>query len=166
MSPLARLCLPIVFGSADDPLFGWFPAPRAPARRAGVVICNPIGDDYVRAHRALRHLAERLQRAGFAVLRFDFGGTGDSVGDVGRAIDELRARSGVEEVCVAGLRLGATLAAVAAAERGDVAAVVLWSAYLDGRSYVDETTRLHKMHKMLEPRSFAAEPPDWEPGGD
>jgi len=179
MSPLARLCLPIVFGSADDPLFGWFHAPRAPARRAGVVICNPIGDDYVRAHRALRHLAERLQRAGFAVLRFDFGGTGDSagdergpnrvrtwVGDVGRAIDELRARSGVEEVCVAGLRLGATLAAVAAAERGDVAAVVLWSAYLDGRSYVDETTRLHKMHKMLEPRSFAAEPPDWQPGGD
>src|SRR5262249_13879402 len=124
---------------------------RAPARRAGIVICHPIGDDYIRAHRALRHLAERLQRAGFAVLRFDFAGTGDSsgdergvervrtwIGDVGRAVDELRARADVEEVCVAGLRLGATLAAVAAAERGDVDAVVLWSAYLDGRSYVEE----------------------------
>ncbi len=178
MSSPARLCLPIHFGSADEPLFGWFHAPRAPARRAGVVVCNPIGDDYVRAHRALRHLAERLQRAGFAVLRFDFGGTGDSagdergvervrgwIGDVGRAIDELRARAGVDEICVVGLRLGATLAAVAAAERGDVAALALWSAYLDGRSYVDETTRLHKMHKLLEPRSFAAEPRGWEPGG-
>ena len=178
MNAPARQCLPIHFGSADEPLFGWFHAPRAPARRAGVVICNPIGDDYVRAHRALRHLAERLQRAGFAVLRFDFGGTGDSsgdergiervrgwIGDVGRAVDELRARAGVDEICVAGLRLGATLAAVAAAERGDVAAVALWSAYLDGRSYVEETTRLHKMHKLLEPRSFAAEPRDWQPGG-
>ncbi|HEY2743923.1 MAG TPA: alpha/beta hydrolase [Polyangia bacterium] len=178
MRPTARLCLPIHFGSAAEPLFGWFHAPRAPARGAGIVVCHPIGDDYVRAHRALRHLAERLQRAGFAVLRFDFGGTGDSagdergvervrgwIGDVGRAVDELRARAGVDEVCVIGARLGATLAAVAAAERGDVAALALWSAYLDGRAYVDETTRLYKMHKLLEPRSFAAEPRDWQPGG-
>jgi alpha-beta hydrolase superfamily lysophospholipase len=178
MSLVSRTTVPLHFGSADAPLFGWYHPPRVPARRCGVVLCNPIGDDYVRAHRALRHLAERLQRCGFPVLRFDFHGTGDSagderdparvrtwVGDIGRAIDELRALSGAGEICLAGLRLGATLAMVAAAERGGVDSLVLWSPYGDGRAYVDETTRLHKMHKMLEPHSFALEPTDWQPGG-
>lgn len=178
MTPASRPTMPFYFGSDDSPLFGWYHPPAGPARRAGVVVCNPIGDDYIRAHRALRHLAERLAEAGLPVVRFDFHGTGDSAGDerdhgrvgtwiadIGRAVDELRRRSGVTEVLLAGLRMGATLAATAAAERGDIDGVILWSPYRSGRAYVDETTRLHKMHKMLEPQSFAAEPRDWQPGG-
>jgi alpha-beta hydrolase superfamily lysophospholipase len=178
MNPACRPTAPFYFGSDDNPLFGWYHPPVGPARRAGVVVCNPIGDDYIRAHRALRHLAERLAQAGFAVMRFDFHGTGDSagderqservrtwIGDIGRAVEELRRRSGVIEVALAGLRMGATLAAAAAAERGDIDSLILWSPYVSGGGYIDETTRLHKMHKMLEPRSFAAEPRDWQPGG-
>jgi pimeloyl-ACP methyl ester carboxylesterase len=144
-----------------------------------VVVCNPIGDDYIRAHRALRHFAERLQRAGFAVLRFDFHGTGDSsgderdpdrlptwLGDIGRAIEELRRRHNVDEVCLAGLRLGATLAMVAAAERGDVDSVILWGPYLTGEAFVRESTGLHRMHRLLEPQSFALEPKEWYAGGE
>jgi pimeloyl-ACP methyl ester carboxylesterase len=143
-----------------------------------VVVCNPLGDDDVRAHRVLRHLAERLQHAGFPVLRFDFDGTGDSSGeerdpdrvatwldDIGRAIGELRARGAVDRVCLAGLRLGATLALVAAAERGDVDRLILWSPYVDGAAFVAGTTRMHRMHRMLEPQSFALEPPGWNAGG-
>jgi alpha-beta hydrolase superfamily lysophospholipase len=180
-APRLRL-VPLHFGAPEAPLFGWYHPPGAPdgrVRRCGVVVCNPVGDDYVRAHRALRHFAERLQRAGFAVLRFDFGGTGDSagderdpervrawIGDVGRAADELRARSGADEICLAGLKLGATLAMLAAAERGDVDGLILWSPYLNGAAYVGETTKLHKMHKMLEPESFAVEPRGWDAGGE
>ena len=96
---------PFLFGPPERPRFGWHHPPVGASRACGVVVCNPIGDDAIRAHRALRHLAERLAAAGFAVLRFDFDGTGDSSGDerepgrvrawlddVPLAIDALRAR--------------------------------------------------------------------------
>ena len=177
MNP-SRAATPFFFGAASRSLFGWYHAPAAPRRDVGVVVCNPIGDDYVRAHRPLRHLAERLAGAGLAVLRFDFHGTGDSSGDehdpgrvaawlddVSLAVDELRRRSGCARVCLAGLRLGATLATLAAARRGDIDALALWSPYGDGAGFVTEATRLHKMHRMLEPGSFALEPDDWDAGG-
>ncbi len=147
------------------------------------MICNPIGDDAVRAHRPLRHLAERLARAGFAVLRFDFHGTGDSAGDerlpdrvrvwredVRLAVAELRARSGAATIALVGLRLGATLAAAAvagsagSAGSGGVDSLVLWGPFAEGRAYVTESTRLHKMHRMLEPQSFAGGPRSREEG--
>src|SRR4051812_29243924 len=117
MNPL-RSAAPLFFGPAPRSLFGWYHAPAGPRRAVGVVVCNPIGDDYTRAHRPLRHLAERLARAGVAVLRFDFHGTGDSSGDerdparvatwvddIDLAADELRRRSGCTAICLAGLRL-------------------------------------------------------------
>jgi dienelactone hydrolase len=174
---MALGCAPIQFGPDEAIRFGWYHAPVGKWRRSGVVICNPIGDDYVRAHRPLRHLAERLAAAGFAVLRFDFHGTGDSSGterdpgrvaawraDVGLAVDELRARASVASIAIVGLRLGATLAMAAAAAR-PVESLVLWSPFASGAAFVNETTRLHQMHKLLEPQSFAAEPSGWSSGG-
>ena len=141
----------------------------------GVVLCNPIGDDLIRAHRALRHLAETLAEAGFAVLRFDFDGTGDSAGDerdpdrvatwradISRAAAELRSRSGVQALALVGLKLGATLAALAAEDLGDVDALVLWGAHESGKAYVSEATKAHRMHTMLEPASFSGGPPSSE----
>src|SRR5262245_13326414 len=164
--------VPIYFGAADRPLFGFFhPAAGASRRAVGVVLCSPIGEDMIRAHRAFRHLAEKLAAAGFPVLRFDFDGTGDSVGDerdadrvatwradVGRAAAELKARAGVEQLAFVGLRMGATLAALAAADLGGVDARVLWGAYGNGGTFVNEQTRAHKMHAMLEPTSFSGGP--------
>jgi len=160
------------FGAADRPLLGWYHPPSESTRRpSGVVLCNPIGDDLTRAHRALRHLAERLSEAGFSVLRFDFHGTGDSSGDerepdrvktwiedIALATRELRARSGAKEVSLAGLRLGGTLAMVAAAEQGEVDSLVLWGAYESGDAFVAEVTKVHKMHTQLEPASFSGGP--------
>jgi hypothetical protein len=58
--------VPLRFGGPGGSLFGWYHPPRgALARAAGIVLCNPLGDDDVRAHRPLRHLAERLSAAGF-----------------------------------------------------------------------------------------------------
>src|SRR4051812_14593525 len=63
-------------------LFAWHhPAQPAKRRGAAVVLCPPLGSDYVGVYRVWRTLAERLAALGFDVLRFDYQGTGDSAGD-------------------------------------------------------------------------------------
>ncbi len=169
---------PLHFGPAERACFGWYHAPSGLGRNTGVVLCNPIGDDYTRAHRTLLHLAEQLARAGFAVLRFDFYGTGDSAGDeradgivrtwredIRLAADELRAISGAVHIALVGLRLGATLAAIGAAD-AKADSVVLWNPYLTGSAFASDLARLHQMHKMIEPQSFACEPAGWSAGGE
>jgi len=160
---------PLYFGTPERPLFGFYHPPAGSrVRGTGVVLCNPLGDDLIRAHRPFRHLAEELSAAGFPVLRFDFDGTGDSAGDerdpnrvatwradVGRAAAELRARSGVERLALVGLRLGGTFAALGAADLGGVDTLVLWGAYDNGGAFVSEATKAHKMLVMLQPQSFS-----------
>jgi pimeloyl-ACP methyl ester carboxylesterase len=164
---------PLYFGAPERPMFGFYHPPTGSRVRAtGVLLCNPLGDDLIRAHRPFRHLAEDLAAAGFPVLRFDFDGTGDSAGDerdpnrvatwradVGRAAAELRARSGVERLALVGLRLGGTFAALGATDLGGVEALVLWGAYDSGGAFVSEATKAHKMLVMLQPTSFSGGPP-------
>ncbi len=173
MTGAAHEKIALHFGAPTRPLFGFYhPQLGARARGTAVLLCHPLGDDLIRAHRTFRHLAERLASAGFPVLRFDFDGTGDSAGDerdtdrvaawrgdVGRAAAELRARSGVDRLALCGLKLGATFAALGAADLGGVDALVLWGAYDTGAAFVAETTRAHKMHVMLQPASFSGGPP-------
>src|SRR3954462_10141032 len=69
--------VPLYFGAPERPLFGFYHPPAGSRVRAtGVLLCNPLGDDLIRAHRPFRHLAEDLSAAGFPVLRFDFDGVG------------------------------------------------------------------------------------------
>jgi pimeloyl-ACP methyl ester carboxylesterase len=145
------------FGPAQRQLFGALDeAQTFDQREHGIVLCNPFGHEYVRAHRAMRHLALRLAQAGFPVLRFDYGGAGDSAGnaedasladwssDIGLALDTLRDRTGIESVCLAGLRLGASLALEVSARRRDVSALVLWEPIVLGLNYLDELTEQHQ----------------------
>jgi pimeloyl-ACP methyl ester carboxylesterase len=103
----------------------------------GVVLCNPFGFGALSMNRAYRHFAQSFARAGFPALRFDYDGAGDSSGterdpdrlrawldSIHAAAAELRARAGVTDVVLFGVRLGATLAATAAAERGDYAGLI------------------------------------------
>jgi len=142
---------PVLFGSASQSLFGLYMPPKAKrARPCGVVLCYPMGQEYMRAHRAFRQLGQLLQKAGFHVLRFDYYGTGDSAGDaeagglaqwtadIATAIEELRDTAEVPRVSLVGLRLGALLAARAAARRDDVECVVLWDPVTDGAAYLEE----------------------------
>ena len=133
-------------------LFGWYhPPSEGNERGPAVVICPPLGYEAICAYPALRELAERLSKLGYPVLRFDYDGTGDSGGldgdsgrvrawveSVGFAIDDVRALSGVSEVCLFGVRIGATIALSAAAERGDVERLVLWNPCPSGKAYVRE----------------------------
>ena len=138
---------PIWFGSTDRPLFGWLSLPEEAS--AGVVLCRPIGLEALSARRAYRCLAEQLAAKSMVTLQFDYAGTGDSAGyptdvgsvsawlsDIGTAIDFVR-NTGVRRVGLIGLRLGATLAANAAAD-GDVEALVLWDPCASGRGFLRE----------------------------
>ncbi len=148
---------PFFFGTAAGLLFGCYQAPDSATYRAtAVVLCYPMGEEYIRFHRACRYLATRLAEAGFPALRFDYYGCGNSAGeleqgsidrwcaDVSAAIAEVRRRAGVSRVCLIGLRLGATLSMIVAAEQGDVDGLVLWDPVVSGTSHVAELAAAHK----------------------
>ena len=114
------------------------------------MICPPVASEYTRSHRTLRHLCDGLAAAGIPALRFDYHGIGDSPGtdldpdrlgtwraNIVDAIAHARALTGRERVYVVGLRLGATLAALASAE-APVERLVLWNPCVQGRAYVRE----------------------------
>lgn len=154
---------PFFFGSSDEPLFGiYHPPGDERGKNRGAVICNPFGDEAIKAHRALRRLAMTLSEARMHTLRFDYFGTGDSSGggeqgrlsrwvaDVGDAADELKDTSGVAKVSFTGLRLGASLALRAASGRRDLDRVALWDPIVDGRAYLDELERVHDAYLASE----------------
>lgn len=160
---------PLVFGPPDRPLFGIFhPAAPATNERASVLLCNAFGQEAIRAHRMMRVLAERLARAGHAVLRFDFYGTGDSMGDDldgdlhGWAADvhvadrELRALSGAARTIWIGMRLGGTVALRAAqqAPKG-LARLILWDPVVDGQRYLN---RLRERHVFSLEQAYSLPP--------
>src|SRR4051794_38121763 len=147
---------PFYFGTSQQQLFGVYHPPGAkPPRQSAIVLCQPLGHEYLRAHRAFRNLGVALAGQGCHVLRFDYFGCGDSGGDgeqatveqnladLDAAIDEIKDTSGIARVSLVGLRFGATLAALAAARRRDIERIVLWDPVSDGRAYLDEVRDLH-----------------------
>lgn len=148
--------IPIRFGGPSRQLYGLFQPPAGEDRRHCVVLCNPFGQEALRAHRMLKVLGDRLARAGYSVLRFDYFGTGDSdgqddegdlrswVGDVLLANEEVMRRSGYPEASWFGLRLGATLAALATAQAPAAPQrVLLWDPVVDGPGYLALLRQAH-----------------------
>ena len=140
--------------SEGQSLFAWLHRAPDTDDGHGVLICPPIGHEQVHSHRTLRHLADRLAVQGFAVVRLDYHGTGDSDGaaedpqrlatwlaNVRDAVEWLRYEAGCQQISLLGLRLGATLAALYA-ENHEVESLVLWAPIIKGRRYVRELTAL------------------------
>ena len=160
-----RRPVPFHFGREDTKLFGCFHEPSDKGlRRCAVLVCQPVGHEYVNSHRALRQLAVGLADIGFPVLRFDYYGCGDSSGepeqgslsrwveDTSIAARELRIQSGLSRVCVVGLRLGATLAAFAGSRGQDFESLVLWDPVVNGKTYLKELIDLHEDMLRFRPR--------------
>lgn len=159
---------PLFFGPDERPLFGWLHRAEAPAG-AGLVVCAPFGYEAICAHRTLRHIAEAAAAAGVPALRFDYDGCGDSAGgdrdprrleawveSAGRAADFLREATGVGRVLFLGVRLGASIAALAAVERKDVAGLVAVAPVVSGRALLRELRAL-RMARGLPPGEDARE---------
>lgn len=147
---------PIWFGPDESPLFGWIHQADV-AVRAGVVLCPPLGRELASAHRTFRILADELAARGFAALRIDYAGTGDSAGDlhnlssaveisqsISSAADYLR-QCGARRITLLGMRMGALLAARAASSSTISNSIVLWDPCTSGRMFLREQDALLRL---------------------
>ncbi len=154
---MERTIEPLFFGDENSPLFGVYHKPRGAMKRsAAVLLCYPGAEEYMRSHWALRQLAQNLSRAGFAVLRFDYFGSGDSSGatdagtcarwieDIKVATAKLAELSGQTAIHIVGLRLGATLAARAVSQGLRAESLVLWDPVVDGFEYLMDLSQMHQ----------------------
>ncbi len=139
------------FGAPPRLLFGCYHPPyQDRGCDNGVLLCYPFGYEYIRAHRVFHQIAIKLAINGFHVFRFDYLGTGDSSGDmelvrlnhwledISIASDQLKQRSKLSRMSLIGLRLGATLAIMAAKDMAGVDALVLWEPVLNGSTFLRE----------------------------
>lgn len=152
IAPICECIQPLYFGSGEYRMFGWLHgvSGEAPAS-LGLVICKPFGFEAMSAHLSVRAFAEAAAAVGVPALRFDYGGTGDSedlpsaadqfeawTQDVIAAMQELQRRTGVERICLMGIRLGALLAAIAASRSPQVSTLIAVAPVLSGRRYLRE----------------------------
>ena len=118
----------LFFGPAERQLYGVLHVPAGQPRPTGVVLCHPLPFEYMRKRWQHRKAADMLADRGFATLRFDWSGTGDSAGenlprslsawaeDVALATSELMELAQVQRVCVAAVGGAAAVAAHASRE--------------------------------------------------
>lgn len=155
-APLSIGRQPVRFGTGQRHMIGMyhFPKPAEPAGTA-VLLCNPFGQEAIRAQRVYAVLADRLAGQGVPTLRFDYHGTGDSPGDdedgelEGWSADVRSAQEKLDGLARPsvrvwiGLRLGALLAAMASAacDESPPDSLILWDPVLDGSAYLRELAR-------------------------
>lgn len=119
----------------------------------GVVMCNPLAEEKVIAHRIMVNMARALSRAGIFCLRFDYMGSGDSDGkfeestietmlaDTKAAVERFRAWTGVDRPGLLGVRFGGTLGMQFAETNEFVDRLILVEPIADGKSYMEECLR-------------------------
>ena len=154
------------FACEGQTLIGILARPAAPADIGVVVI---VGGPQYRAgsHRQFVLLSRALADAGFAVLRFDYRGMGDSEGeqrdfesvssDVASAIGELQARvPAVKRVALWGLCDGASAALLYFHETGDprVSGLCLLNPWVRSEASLAKTQVKHYYTQRLRQKEF------------
>ena len=128
-----------------------------------IIICHPLGHEYIRYYKTLSVLAKKLSAEGFSTLRFDYFGAGDSYGnevdltidtaryDLEQMIAEVKDAMGVNRICLIGVRFG-TLICSSVSQVPGICAVALWNPILSGKLYMED---LRKQHTLQMDGSFA-----------
>ena len=145
-----------------EQLFVTLHTPTEPASRI-IVMCHALGEEKLWAHRVFVSFARDMAAQGFAVMRVDHRGEGESdrefeytdldtrVEDVCRTLDSLRDLvPNAEEVTLLGLRMGTVVAARTASSRSDVSRLVLWDPVLDGAAYMQTVLRMNLSFQMAQ----------------
>jgi pimeloyl-ACP methyl ester carboxylesterase len=143
---------PIWLVSGGEPVFGFVHAPD-PARRrpTAVVLCPPFGWEEMCSHRARRTWAQELAAAGFATLRLDLPGAGESGGGpqdpdrlaawmdaIGGGAAWLRRTFDAHRIAAIGIGLGGMAAVAAASAGAAVDDLILWGVPARGRTLLRE----------------------------
>ncbi len=143
--------------SSRGAIFGVTYVPPQP--RGAVLICSPILGEFLVNYRREVVLARSLARAGVAVQRFHYLGTGHSSGDegaltlesmiedAGTALKRLRERVQTGSVGFLGTRWGALIAAsCAAGTKG--APLVFWQPVVQAERFAREAIRARVMRRL------------------
>jgi pimeloyl-ACP methyl ester carboxylesterase len=142
---------PVYIQDGDESIFAILHHAQAPTREVAVVMCPPFGWEDMCSYRSRREWAGLLATAGFAVLRIDFPGSGDSSG-APREPERLRAWTdavascsrwlsdtyGARRVVAIGIGLGGVMAYRALALGAPIDDLVLWGVSSRGRRHVRE----------------------------
>lgn len=146
---------PFFIDHKDRRLFAvYHPARSDVTARGGVVFFAPFAEELNRTRRMATLLAETLSVHGIATLVFDYSCTGDSAGrfdearwdhwidDGVAAIAWLSAKT-EQPVTPVGLRLGAALALLSAAQANEaIAGTVLWQPVTNGTVMLNQFLRI------------------------
>lgn len=157
---------PLFFGSIGQGLFGQYHPANGGSAPGALLICAPFGHEDLCAYRSLRALAHAAAQAGTATLRFDYAGCGNSaslavdadeldawVDSVIEAARTLRALSGASHITVLGVRLGATLATLAAPRINGLSDLIAVAPVVSGRTYLRELKALHMASEAQQARA-------------
>ncbi len=138
---------PVKFFSEGKPLIGMIHYPECETDRM-VVMCHGYTAQKTENKRLFVEAARALAIEGYAVLRFDFFGSGDSAGEfretrVSHNIQNLRdaltlaRNSGFSKIAILGISMGAATAILTMPEP-NVKALVLWSTVPDFRRLFEQ----------------------------
>ena len=152
---------PFFFENDGYRLFGVMHRPQGDALKGAIVFCHPFGEEKLWSQRVYVDFARQLAGKGYAVLRFDLMGHGDSegkfsdsniethLGDVKSAISVIKSEyPQSEKVTLLGLRMGGTLAAKLAEKSTDIDRIVLWDPTIDMKKYMQMALRANLTAQM------------------
>jgi dienelactone hydrolase len=128
-------------GLSKEKIFGILHLPLGEGPFPAVVLCHGFGGTKSGRYRLFVSLAERLSRAGIAVFRFDYRGSGDSEGDpmaisfydhiqdTLQAIEFMKNHPAIdgERLGICGKSMGGAIATLAASACPGVKAMTLWA---------------------------------------
>ncbi|WP_172669691.1 serine aminopeptidase domain-containing protein [Arsenicicoccus sp. oral taxon 190] len=154
MDTMSTVGEPTWIGRPGRALAGWVEMPSSRRARGVVILAPTMGREGVSSYRSLRALAVRLAERGFASVRFDWRGDGNSASAEGADVvagwvedldvvhDEVLRIAGELPVHLVALRLGASIAHRWG--RPVSGRTILWEP-ISGRAYL----RLHQKLRVL-----------------
>lgn len=131
------------------------------SNRKAILIFNPILDEKKRVQKFEAETARELSRLGYAVVRFDYFGTGDSGGDTFEfnfnainsdshyLFDYINRILTPDEIIYFGIRLGADLALINSLSKPNIKRLILVEPIIDGKRYLLELRMRKKVFYRL-----------------
>jgi pimeloyl-ACP methyl ester carboxylesterase len=162
--PSAAKALYIRDGEEGPAVFAIFHEPAQPAHDVAILMCPPFGWEDMCSYRARREWADSLAAGGFAVLRIDLPGSGDSPGGphdperlrawtagADTAARWLSNATGARRVAAIGIGLGGAIAYNALAAGAPIDDLVLWGTSARGKTHLRELRAFSYMETPAEP---------------
>jgi alpha-beta hydrolase superfamily lysophospholipase len=155
----------VTMKNGGQQIFGILHRPQMPTNPPVVLILHGFASSKHGSNRCYVALAERLAKEGFATLRFDFRGAGDSEGslteitledlisDALSVIEGLETLQGIDasRVALFGASLGGTISILAAARIQTIKTLVLWAPVASGELWYRDFLTQHPEYVHADP---------------